>query len=209
MSNWKKIEAALRQHASVRDCVVLARENVPGNRCLVAYIVANQADVATANELRSHINASLPNYLVPRTFVFRNSLPTLPDGTVDRAALMAVDQPEPDLSYGYVAPRTLNEKLMANIWEETLKFKDIGVYDNFFDIVRDSFLAMELIERVREVFAVHLPVRTLFSDPTVAGMTATVLQRKVQWTNNRAVTERVPDLGLTRRQPTRQRLSKN
>ena len=121
MSNSKTIEAALRQHASVRDCVVLDREDVPGNRCLVAYIVANQAVVTTANELRNHISATLPYYRVPGAFVFRNSLPMMHDGTVDRAALIAVDQSERDLPQGYLAPRTLNEKLMANIWKEILE----------------------------------------------------------------------------------------
>ena len=209
MSNWKKIEAALRQHASVKDCVVLAREDVPGNQGLVAYIVLNQAVVSTANELRRHISATLPDYLLPGAFVFRNSLPMMPNGTVDRAALLAVDQSERDLPQGYVAPRTLNEKLMANIWEEILQLKDIGVYDNFFDIVRDSFLAMEVIARVRKVFTVNLPVRTLFADPTVAGMTAAVLQQKVRRTNGRGVAERLRDLDLPRRQPGRQHLSKS
>ncbi len=207
MSNWKKIEAALRQHASVRDCVVLDREDVAGNHCLVAYIVSNQAVTTTANELRSHLSATRPNYREPGAFVFRNSLPRMPDGTIDRAALMAVDQPERDLPQEYVAPRTLNESLMANIWEETLKLKDIGVYDNFFNIVRDSYMAMEIIARVRKVFTVNLPVRALFADPTVAGMTAAVLQEQAQRTNGRGVAQCVPD--LPRRQQARQHLSKN
>jgi len=209
MSNWKKIEAALRQHASVRDCVVLNRENVPGNRCLVAYIVANQAVVTTANELRGHISATLPKHRVPDAFVFRNSLPKMPDGTVDRLALMAVDQPKRDLSAGYMAPRTMNEKLMANIWEETLKLKEIGIYDNFFDIVRDSCLAMEIIARVRKVFTVNLPVRALFADPTVAGMTAAVVQQQTKWPKRRGLAECVSELALQRREQARQNLSKN
>ena len=208
MTNWKKIEAALRQHESVKDCIVVAREESPGSRCLVAYIVPNQAVVTTANELRSHISATQPNYRVPDTFIFRNSLPKTPDGTIDRAALMTVDQPKCDLPQRYLAPRTLNEKLMANIWEETLQLKDVGVYDNFFDIVRDSSLAMEIIAQVRKVFAVNLPVRALFADPTVAGMTAAVLQQQTKWTNRRGLAESVSELALQRREQARSLLSK-
>jgi hypothetical protein len=209
VSNWKNIEAALRQHASVKDCVVLDRENVPGNRRVVAYIESNQAVVTTANELRSHIIATLPNYRVPDMFIFRTRFPKTPDGTVDRAALMTIDKPECDLPQGYLAPRTLNEKLMSNIWEETLQLKDIGVYDNFFDIVRDSSLAMEIIARVRKVFTVNLPVRALFADPTVAGMTAAVLQQQNKWTNRRGLAESVSELAMQRREQSRNHLSKH
>ena len=209
MSNWKKIEAALRQHESVKDCIVVAREDSSGSRCLVAYIVSNQGVVITANELRSHIGATLPNYRMPDTFIFRNNLPKTPDGTVDRAALMTISQPARDLPQGYLAPRTLNEKLMSSIWEETLQLKGIGVYDNFFDIVRDSSLAMEIIARVRKVFTVNLPVRALFADPTVAGMTAAVLQQQNKWTNRRGLAECVSELALQRREQARSSLSKN
>ena len=236
MSTWKKIEGALRQHPSVRDCVVLgwdegeesnsgvagsdkegnnpksksgpADKNRKSDPRFVAYVVSNQAMLATANELRSHISATLPNNEVPGVFVFRNSLPRMPDGKVDRAALRITDQPERNLPQKHLAPRTVNEQLMAKIWEETLKLKDIGINDNFFDIVRDSFLAMEIIARVRKVFAVNLPVRALFADPTVAGMTAAVLQQKAQWTNGRSLAG-LPGLDIPRRQSARLHLSKN
>ena len=209
MSNWKQIETALRQHAAVRDCVVLERTDVARDQSLVVYIVSNQAEVAKISELRSHIKRTLPDFEEQAKFVFRNSLPSMLDGTVDRIALMTVDQPECDLPQGYLAPRTLNEKLMSNIWEETLQLKDIGVYDNFFDIVRDSSLAMEIIARVRKVFTVNLPVRALFADPTVAGMTAAVLQQQTKWINRRGLAECVSELALQRREQARSPLSKN
>ena len=209
MSNWKTIEAVLRQHASVRDCIVLDRADVKGGQCLVAYIVWNRAEIAKMSELRSHIKTTLPDLEMPAKFVFRNSLPILSDGTVDRAALMEVDQPERILPQGYVAPRTPKEKLMARIWQKTLNLKDIGVYDDFFDIVRDSSLAMDIITSVRKAFAVHLPVRVLFADPSVAGMTAAILRHKAQWTKHRDLAERVSDLQLSRRQQARQQSSKN
>ena len=209
MSYLKKIEAALRQHPAVKDCVVLDRADVAGVQSLVVYIVSNQAEVAKASELRSHIKKNLPEFKMPAKFVFLNSLPMMPNGTVNRAALVGVDPPERILPQAYVAPRTPNEKLMANIWQETLKVENIGVFDNFFDIVRDSSLAMSIITRVRHAFAVHLPVRALFADPTVAGMTAAVLDQQIKWTNRRGLAESVTDLNMQRRQQVRNYLSKN
>jgi spore germination protein GerM len=92
---------------------------------------------------------------------------------------------------------------MANIWQETLDLEDVGVYDNFFELVRDSYLAMEVIKRVREVFKVALSVRALFADPTVAGMTAAVLQQKAKWTNSPDSTEGISTLNLQKKTATR------
>jgi hypothetical protein len=224
MSNWSAIEIALRQHASVGDCVVLDSENSQtgnsrlagsnkqGNnrksklktrkssRRIVAYIVANQAVVATADELRKHIQRTLPNFMLPIKFVFRNTLSIKRNDRVGGAALMADNRGERDLSHGYVAPRTLNEKLMAQIWEEALKLKNIGAYDNFFDIVRDSSSAIEIISRVRRVFTVTVPLRSLFADPTVAGMTAVVLEQKAKWSRDPEVTDFLSDLSLPGRE---------
>lgn len=207
--NCKNIEAILRHHPSVRECVVLDRADAAGVQSLVVYIVSNQAGPANTGELRSHIKKTLPDFRMPAKFVILNSLPFMPNGTVDRAALVGVDPPERISPQEHVAPRTPNEKLMANIWQETLKVENVGVFDNFFDIVRDSSLAMTIITRVRSTFAVHLPVRALFADPTVAGMTAAVLDQQTKWTNRRGLAESVTDLHTQRREQVRNYLSKN
>ena len=86
------------------------------------------------------------------------------------------DTPTDSNGRNFVAPRTPSEQLMVSIWQDILKMERIGIFENFFDIVNDSFLAMEVIERTRKTFSVKLPVRDLFTEPTVAGMTAAVLR---------------------------------
>jgi amino acid adenylation domain-containing protein len=171
-----EIEAVLCQHGSVKDAVALAPENMPAYQRLVAYVVPNQFVAPTASELRSFLNATLPDYMVPSGFVLLETLPLTPNGKVDRQMLSTLDRPE--LKDGFVAPRTPDEKIMANIWAETLKLKQISLYDNFFDLGRHSFLAMEVISRVRKVFGIDVPFRELFAVPTVAGMAATMMRKR-------------------------------
>jgi acyl-CoA synthetase (AMP-forming)/AMP-acid ligase II/acyl carrier protein len=175
-----EIEAVLRQHGSVRDTVVLACEDGPGYRRLVAYVVPEQSALPTASELRGFLNATLPDYMVPSGFVRLDALPLTPNGKIDRHALPTLDRPE--LKDGFVAPRSADEKIMASIWAEILKLKQIGLYDNFFDLGRHSFLAMEVITRVRKAFAIDVALRELFAVPTVAGMAAAVMQKRFQRT---------------------------
>lgn len=171
-----EIEAVLRQHGSVREPIVLAREDVAGYPHLVAYVVPKPGSAPTASELRGFLSATLPDYLVPSGFVLLDALPLTPNGKVDQRALAAINRSE--LKDGFVPPRTPVEKIMASIWTDILKLKQIGIYDNFFDIGSHSFLAIEVVSRVRKVFAMDLPLRELFAAPTVAGMAATVVKAR-------------------------------
>jgi surfactin family lipopeptide synthetase A len=175
-----EIEAVLRHHGSVRDTVVLPCDDGPDYQRLVAYVLPEQSALPTASELRGFLNATLPDYMVPSRFVLLDALPLMPNGKIDRHALPTLNRPE--LKDGFVAPRSADEKIMASIWAETLKLKQIGLYDNFFDLGRHSFLAMEVISRVRKVFAIDVPLRELFAAPTVAGMTAAVVHKRFQAT---------------------------
>jgi amino acid adenylation domain-containing protein len=162
-----EIEAVLRAHESVTDCVVVAREDVPGDRRLVAYV----AGEAEAEALRAHVRQSLPEYMVPAAFVVLQALPLTPNGKLDRKALPAPEYAaEADR---YVAPRTPAEEVMAGIWAEVLKVERVGVHDNFFALGGHSLLAVTLVERMRRR-GVRADVRALFTTPTVAELAAAV-----------------------------------
>ncbi|HET6230713.1 MAG TPA: amino acid adenylation domain-containing protein [Longimicrobiaceae bacterium] len=168
-----EIEAALSSHASVRDVTVIAGEDVPGNKRLVAYVVASTESVdVDAAVLRAHLTASLPEYMVPSAFVTLDALPLTPNGKVNRRAL-----PAPELSAdaeSYVAPRNAAEEVVAGVWSEVLGVERIGVHDNFFEMGGHSLLATQVVTRIRNAFGSQLPLRALFEAPTVAGLAAKV-----------------------------------
>jgi hypothetical protein len=176
-----EIETTLRQHRSVRDAVVLRRDDVSGRRRLVAYVAAYKGAVPTVSELTGFLRALLPYYMVPSSFIFLKHPSMSPDGTIDRRACVGLDQEGIESKDGFVAPRTANEKIIASIWTEILNLKQISVYDDFFELTNQSTLAIDLIDRVRKAFAADLSVRTLFEVPTVAGMAAAVVQRQNHW----------------------------
>ncbi|HST60896.1 MAG TPA: amino acid adenylation domain-containing protein, partial [Longimicrobium sp.] len=158
-----EIEAALRRHADVRECIVLVREDVPGDKRLVAYV----AGASDADALRAHLRSGLPDYMVPGAIVVLDALPLNRNGKVDRGAL-----PVPDASadaHGS-APRTPVEEVLADIWAEVLHVDAVGAEDDFFALGGHSLLATRVISRVREVFGVEASVRVLFEAPTVASL---------------------------------------
>ncbi|HEV3050200.1 MAG TPA: amino acid adenylation domain-containing protein, partial [Longimicrobium sp.] len=162
-----EIEAVLRRHEDVADCVVMARADADEQR-LVAYVVGQ----ARAEALRAHVRQSLPEYMVPSAFVFLDALPLTPNGKLDRKAL-----PAPDLASAedrYVAPRTPVEEVLAGIWAEVLRLERVGVEESFFELGGHSLLATRVVSRIREVFGVELPLRALFEAPTVAQLAGRV-----------------------------------
>ncbi|HEX2091396.1 MAG TPA: amino acid adenylation domain-containing protein, partial [Longimicrobiaceae bacterium] len=161
-----EVEAALLEHASVREVAVLAREDAPGERRLVGYVVPGAAGVSV-QALRTHLTGRLPAYLVPGALVVLDVLPRTPTGKLDRRAL-----PAPELSSGesYVAPRTPVEELLAGIWSDVLGIDCVGATDDFFALGGHSLLATRVVSRVRGAFGVELPLRSLFEAPTVAGL---------------------------------------
>ena len=165
-----EIEAVLGGHPAVAETIVLAREDSPGNKRLVAYIVLAQEHAATVSELRIFLQRTLPEYMVPSAFVFMDILPLTPNGKVNRRALPVPDQSRPELERDFVAPRTALEDVIADCWAEVLMLERVGVMDNFFELGGHSLLATQIIGRLRELFNVELPIRTLFEAPTVAGI---------------------------------------
>ncbi|MGI2909664.1 condensation domain-containing protein, partial [Tolypothrix sp. VBCCA 56010] len=162
-----EIEAQLRQHPSVQLSVVIAKE-IAGDKRLVAYIVPQTEPAPTITQLRDFLHQQLPEYMVPSYFVVLDAMPLTPNGKVDRRALPS---PSGQLeSHNFVAPRTAIEEMLAGIWASLLGIERVGVYDNFFESGGHSLLATQLISRVASTFAVDLPLRSLFEQPTVAAL---------------------------------------
>jgi len=169
-----EIEAALGQHPAVRETVVLAREDAPGEKRLVAYVVAEREPLPTTTDLRNFLKEKLPEYMLPKVFVLLEALPLMPNGKIDRRALPSPDRSRPELDKAFVAPRTPAEKLLAEIWAQLLDIERVGIHDNFFDLGGHSLLATQLVSRMRETFQVEIPLRRLFEAPTVAGLAESI-----------------------------------
>ncbi|MGE0127956.1 MAG: amino acid adenylation domain-containing protein [Blastocatellales bacterium] len=163
-----EIEAALSQHPAVREAVVVAREDVAGDKRLVAYLVNNQHPAPTAGELRAFLKERLPEYMAPTAFVTLGAMPLTPNGKVDRRALPKPDKARPDLESAFVAPRNSVEETLAEIAAQLLRIEKPGIHDNFFELGGHSLLATQLISRVRNAFQVELPLRSVFTAPTIA-----------------------------------------
>jgi acyl carrier protein len=170
-----EIEALLGRHAGVREAVVMAREDVAGQKRLIAYVVSeDEASPPSVNELRGFVKERLPEYMIPSAFVMLDKLPLTPNGKVDRRALPAPSQARPDLAQEFVAPRTPAEEVVAEIFTEVLSLKQVGVRDNFFELGGHSLLAMRVVSRVRDTFRTDLPLRVIFQEPTVEGLVGAV-----------------------------------
>ncbi len=160
-----EIEAALTQHERVEQAVVLAREDEPGERRLVAYLVASEQ--IGSQDLRAYLSEKLPDYMVPSAFVQLEQMPLTANGKVDRRAL---PRPELDSSRGeYVGARTREEEILCQIWIEVLGVEQVGVEDNFFELGGDSILSIQVIARARQA-GLQLTPRQFFERQTVAGL---------------------------------------
>ncbi|MGA9377974.1 MAG: thioester reductase domain-containing protein, partial [Phormidium sp.] len=192
-----EIEAVLCQHPLVQESAVIVREDNPGDKCLVAYLVpslafwetetlATKPDTDYTNnplqgklvqklvpQVREFIQQKLPSYMVPQAFVLLNALPLTPNGKVNRRALPAPDISR-NLATGFVSPRTPIEAQLVQIWSEVLGIASIGVQDNFFELGGHSIKATQLMSQLREAFKIELPLRELFEKPTVAELAATI-----------------------------------
>ncbi|MFC1715834.1 amino acid adenylation domain-containing protein [Candidatus Poribacteria bacterium] len=171
-----EIEAILGQHPDIHRTVVLAREDTPGDKRLVAYIVSHQGKNPTIDELRSFLKKKLPAYMVPSFFLFLEALPLAPNGKVDRRSLPAPDRSRPDMEEAYVAPCTTAEEILAQIWSDLLGVEGVGIHDDFFSLGGHSLLATQVISRLRSTSQVELSLHSIFETPTVAGL-AKVIER--------------------------------
>ncbi|TAF05877.1 MAG: amino acid adenylation domain-containing protein, partial [Nostocales cyanobacterium] len=159
-----EIEAVLSQTADIQASCIIVREDNPGDKRLVAYIVANKTQ--TISQLRENLKARLPEYMIPSTFVYLESLPLTPSGKIDRLAL-----PKPSINTEtedkYVAPTTPTEEILTGIWTQVLKIERVGIKDNFFELGGHSLLATQLVSRIRASFQVEIPLKNIFTSPTI------------------------------------------
>ncbi|MCA9420481.1 MAG: amino acid adenylation domain-containing protein [Nitrospira sp.] len=163
-----EIETVLGQHPDVLQAVVLCREDFPGTKQLVGYIVPRETQNPSTDDLLILLRRRLPEYMVPSIFVFLEALPLTHNGKVNRMALPPPDQTPQVRAAAYVAPRTPLEAAVGEIWCDLLKEDDISVHDNFFSLGGHSLLATQVVARLRHLLEMDLPLRTLFEHPTVA-----------------------------------------
>ncbi len=180
-----EIEAAFEEHPAVRDAVVLARDDltlVDGSpdertedRRLVGYVVLDAGSAAGPDDLRQHLRALLPAFMVPGPIVVLDALPLTPNGKVDRRAL-----PRPDAASAedeHVEPRNPLEQVLAGMWQRLLGFEQVSVRANFFELGGHSLLATQLLARLRQSFQVDFALIDLFGNPTVEELAATIQSR--------------------------------
>lgn len=162
-----EIEAVLEQHAGVHQAVVIAREDTPGDKRLVAYYVPETPESLSASGLRQHVGQQLPDYMTPSALVEMEKLPLTPNGKVDRKALPAPSLKDFEAKSEYVAPRNETERELVHLWEETLGVSPISVTASFFELGGRSMLAARLFTKILRTFGKELPLSTLFRSPTV------------------------------------------
>ena len=170
------IESLLGQHPAIQEAVVVIRSDAGREKCLVAYILAKNnaqhSSAPSAADLRQFLRVKLPDYMLPTAFVFLDKLPLTPNGKVNRKAFPAPDLAQTETTY--IAPRTEQERIMAEIWALVLRLEQVGVMDNFFSLGGHSLLATRLMSLIRQRLGHELPLRLLFEQPTIAGLCASL-----------------------------------
>jgi amino acid adenylation domain-containing protein len=167
-----EIEALLARHEKVGEAIVLAREDgAAGNKRLVAYVVSRrETPPPTPAELREHLAATLPEYMMPTAFVILEEFPLTRNGKVDRSGLPAPESVVHELPAMYIAPGTEVEQAIVNIWQEVLQVNKIGIHDNFFDLGGHSLLVVQVHGKLREAFDTELSIVEMFRNPTVSAL---------------------------------------
>ena len=171
-----EVENVLGGHPSIREAVVVTKDDNLGEKRLVGYLVPNTEQAPSMNELRSFMRQVLPEYMVPSTFVYMDEFPMSPSGKIDRNALPDPEDFRSGLETEYVAPRNEQEETLTKICSELLGLQQVGIYDNFFELGGHSLLATQFISRVRDEFEVDIPLRSLFENPTVANLAEKIIE---------------------------------
>jgi non-ribosomal peptide synthetase component F len=166
-----EIEAELREQGTVREAVVILREDQAGSKRLVAYVVAEAK--TSVSELRQSLQERLPEYMIPSAFVMLEEMPLTVNGKVDRRALPAPDSSRPKLEKVYVAPRNEREEKLAGIWSQVLGLEQVGVHDNFFELGGDSIIIIKIIGKMTQI-GFEVTAKQIHDHPTVAELASAV-----------------------------------
>ncbi len=180
-----EIESTLNVYASIKEAVVIVREDQLGDKRLVAYVVGD----GNVGEWREYLKAKLPSYMVPSGFVTMEAIPLTANGKVDRESLPMPD--EKQINSECVAPRNSNEKILATIWKQVLGVKKVGIYDNFFEIGGDSILSIQIISQASQV-GLKLTPKQMFECPTIAELAQVAIETQGVQAEQGIVTGDVP-----------------
>jgi amino acid adenylation domain-containing protein len=174
-----EIEAMLGSHSSIAQCVVVLREDRPGDKRLVAYYTRHGDPNPSIFELREFLGSKLPEYMIPAAFVRLDTLPLTPSGKIDRRALPLPDIKDVGVQDQYTPARNGIEEQLVQVWSEVLGIERIGVHDNFFALGGHSLLAVRLTSRISEIFDIPLGVRLIFEQPTIAQLSAQIDAKRI------------------------------
>ncbi len=169
-----EVEGALARHPDVQYAVVIVDKGLTGQSLLVGYIVASAGCSLKAQELRAFLQQSVPTYMIPSFFIILDELPRLPNGKIDRQALPSPRSVRPDMDVVFIPPETATEKTLAQIWKELLGIEKIGRHDNFFELGGHSLLAAQLVSRVRQKLQVEIPLKLVFTAPTLSHLAVSI-----------------------------------
>jgi amino acid adenylation domain-containing protein len=162
-----EIETVLCAHDAVAQAAVIVRQEGPGDTRLAAYVVASPGRTIDVSGLRAFLRSRLPEYMLPQHIVMLDALPLTPNNKIDRQALAQQQHDTAAAAQSFVAPATATEQALAALWQHVLNADRVGLHDNFFDLGGHSLLATRVVSRVRDIFNIELPLRTLFETPTV------------------------------------------
>ncbi|MDB9450977.1 phosphopantetheine-binding protein, partial [Dolichospermum circinale] len=168
--------AVLNTHPQIQQTVVITTEDILGDKRLVAYIVKTD-DSITTNQLREFLKQKLPEYMIPGTFVTLDTIPLTPNGKIDKKALLEIST-ETISNLEYIPPGNPTEEIIAEIFASVLNIQKVGIHDNFFSLGGHSLLATQVISRVRQTFAVDVPLRNLFEEPTIANLSKIIIENR-------------------------------
>ncbi|TCP59043.1 amino acid adenylation domain-containing protein [Tumebacillus sp. BK434] len=163
-----EIEAALEQHPVIREALVLAREDEPGEKRLVAYFTARET--LTGGDLRAHLKDRLPEYMVPSAFLQLDAFPLTGNGKIDRRALPAPETGRRDVSTQYAAPKNELQRQLAEVWQEALGMEQVGIYDNFFDLGGHSLSLAKAHHLIQEKLLRKFSIVEMFKHPTIEAL---------------------------------------
>ena len=176
-----EIEAALQQHEKVQTATVVDFQSETVDRRLVAYIVPASDMIPATDELFAFLQKRLPDYMLPGHYVTLSQLPLSPNGKVNRRQLPVPDlSSRPQVAQPYVAPRTLAEEVLAELFGKVLGLQQVGIHDNFFELGGHSLLATQLAIRARDTFQIDLPLRAFFETPSIAGLAVAVEEALIE-----------------------------
>ncbi len=175
-----EIEAVLAEHPSVTQCVVIAREDRPGDKSLTAYLVPDQEKGPSVSELHGFLKEKLPDYMIPSAFVEMKALPLTPNGKTDRRALPVPDTCRPELDAIYVVPQSEVERFIADVWQQMLVVDKVGIHDNYFELGGNSLLTAQIHHKLQKKYEKKLSVIDMFEYPTIHSLAQYIQSEKYE-----------------------------